>query len=151
MGTFYRSKHELIFVFKVGSAKHTNNFELGQHGRYRTNVWDYPMVLTFMHQTADGEGTPDMHPTVKPVSMIVDACLDCSNDGDLILDLFGGSGSTMIACEKTGRAARLMEMDPKYVDVAVRRWQEFTGKKAYLQGTKKTFEQIEYERKGKHT
>lgn len=141
MGTFYRSKHELIFVFKSGTAKHTNNFELGQHGRFRTNVWDYPSVLTFMHQAADGEGNTSMHPTVKPVSMIVDACLDCSNPNETVLDLFGGSGSTLIACEKTGRRARLMELDPKYVDVIIRRWQDFTGKKA-VHSSGKTFEQM---------
>lgn len=146
MGTFYRSKHELIFVFKVGKAKHTNNFELGQHGRYRTNVWDYPMVLSFMHKTADGEGTPDMHPTVKPVVMITDACLDCSNPGEVVLDLFGGSGSTLIACEKTERSARLMELDPKYCDVIVKRWEAFTGKKAVHEGSGKTFENLTIER-----
>lgn len=150
MGTFYRSKHELIFVFKSGTGKHTNNFELGQHGRYRTNVWDYPMVLTFMHQSADGEGTPDMHPTIKPVSMIVDACLDCSSRGETVLDLFGGSGSTVIACEKTGRKARVMEIDPKYCDVIVKRWQDFTGKQAIHEGTGKTFKTLSYERKSKH-
>lgn len=147
MGTFYRSKHELIFVFKVRNGKHVNNFELGQHGRYRTNVWDYPMVLTFMHRKEDGEGDTSMHPTVKPVSMIVDACLDCSKEGAVVLDLFGGSGSTLIACEKTGRKARLMELDPKYVDVIVRRWQEFTGQQAVLEKNKKTFNEIELERK----
>lgn len=148
MGTFYRSKHELIFVFKVGKAKHTNNFELGQHGRFRTNVWDYPMVLTFMHRGDEGEGNTDMHPTVKPVVMIVDACLDCSNAGDVVLDLFGGSGSTLIACEKVERKARLMELDPKYVDVIVRRWQDFTGKHAVHQDLKRTFNEIEEQRKG---
>lgn len=146
MGTFYRSKHELIFVFKVGTAKHTNNFELGQHGRYRTNVWDYPMVLTFMHQTEEGESTPYMHPTVKPVSMIVDACLDCSKPGDVVLDLFGGSGSTMIACEKTERHARLMELDERYCDVIIKRWQEFTGLKAVNEATGQTFEELTHER-----
>ncbi len=145
MGRFYRSKHELIFVFKVGSGKHINNFELGQHGRYRTNVWDYPMVLTFMHDKENGEGDSSMHPTVKPVSMIVDACLDCSNNRDIVLDLFGGSGSTLIACEKTGRKSRLMELDPKYVDVIVKRWQDFTGKQAvHVNG--KTLEELKQER-----
>ncbi len=148
MGTFYRSKHELIFVFKVGTAKHVNNFELGQHGRYRTNVWDYPMVLTFMHDKEGGEGDASMHPTVKPVSMIVDACLDCSKDGDIVLDLFGGSGSTLIACEKTNRKARLMELDPKYVDVIIKRWQEFTGRQAVHEASSKTFEQVTNERVG---
>lgn len=146
MGTFYRSKHELIFVFKVGKAKHTNNFQLGQYGRYRTNVWDYPMVLTFMHRQDEGEGTPDMHPTVKPVVMIVDACLDCSRPGEVVMDLFGGSGSTLIACEKTSRKGRLMELDPRYADVIVRRWESFTGRKAVHEGTGKTFEQLKIER-----
>lgn len=145
MGTFYRSKHELVFVFKVGNSKHTNNFELGQHGRYRTNVWDYPMVLTFMHRKDEGEGDTSMHPTVKPVSMIVDACLDCSHPNEVVLDLFGGSGSTLIACEKAGRNARLMEMDPKYVDVIINRWQDFTGKVAYHQSGK-SFAEIKRER-----
>ena len=143
MGTFYRSKHELIFVFKVGKAKHVNNFELGQHGRYRTNVWEYPSVLTFMHQGADGEGNTRMHPTVKPVSMIVDACLDCSTKDGVVLDLFGGSGSTLIACEKTERKARLMELDPKYCDVIIKRWEAFTGKKAVHQNGK-TFEELSH-------
>lgn len=147
MGTFYRSKHELIFVFKVGKEKHTNNFELGQHGRHRTNVWDYPMVLTFMHQADEGEGNTSMHPTVKPVSMISDACLDCSNPGETILDMFGGSGSTLIACEKTGRVARLMELDPKYCDVIVRRWQEWTGQEA-VHSTGKTFDEMRKLRHG---
>ena len=145
MGTFYRSKHELIFVFKVGRAKHVNNFELGQHGRYRTNVWDYPMVLTFMHQHEEGEGNTDMHPTVKPVSMIVDACLDCSNPGDVVLDPFGGSGSTLIACEKTRRRAHVMELDPKYADVIIRRWQDFTGRTA-RHANGKTYNEIKTER-----
>lgn len=130
----------------MGKAKHTNNFELGQHGRYRTNVWDYPMVLTFMHNKENGEGSPDMHPTVKPVVMIVDACLDCSAPGEIVLDLFGGSGSTLIACEKTERSARLMELDPKYCDVIVKRWELFTGNKAIHESTGKTFETLTVER-----
>ena len=146
MGTFYRSKHEFIFIFKNGNGKHTNNFELGQHGRTRTNVWDYPGVLTFMHRPEDGEGNLSMHPTVKPVEMIVDACLDCSNRGEIILDLFGGSGSTLIACEKTGRSARLMEISPTFCDVIVKRWQEFTGREAVNEATGKTFNQIMNER-----
>lgn len=146
MGTFYRSKHELIFVFKVGKGKHTNNFELGQHGRHRTNVWDYPMVLTFMHDKEGGEGNTSMHPTVKPVVMIVDACLDCSKPNEIILDLFGGSGSTMIAAEKTNRNARLMELDPKYCDVIIKRWQEYTGKNAVNTKNGKTYNELLNER-----
>ena len=128
MGTFYRSKHELIFAYKNGTETHTNNFQLGQTGRYRTNVWDYPMA------TQTGENAESkMHPTVKPTQLVVDAILDCSNNGETILDLFGGSGTTMIACEKTNRIARLMELDEKYCDVIVRRWQELTGKEATLE------------------
>lgn len=122
MGTFYRSKHELVFVFKNGTASHINNFELGQHGRYRTNVWDYENAGIFSTRGTATEGTMDMHPTVKPVQMVSDAIIDCSNIGDVILDLFGGSGTTLIASDRTERQARLMEIDPKYCDVIVRRW-----------------------------
>lgn len=123
MGSLYRSKHELVFVFKHGKKPHLNNIELGKNGRYRTNVWDYAGVNTF-GKTKDLE----MHPTVKPVAMFKDAILDCSKRGDIILDAFGGSGSTLIAAEQAGRKARLIELDPKYVDVTIRRYQELTGK-----------------------
>lgn len=136
MGTFYRNKHELIFAYKNGTEKHTNNFQLGETGRYRTNVWDYPMVTSF----SNGErGNEKLHPTVKPTQLVVDAILDCSNDGEMILDLFGGSGTTMIACEKTNRVARLMELEEKYCDVIVRRWQELTGKEAILESSGELF------------
>lgn len=137
MGTFYRNKHELIFVYKNGTEKHTNNFMLGETGRYRTNVWDYPMVTAFANEE---RGNEKLHPTVKPAQLVIDAILDCSNDGEIILDLFGGSGTTMIACEKTNRIARLMELDEKYCDVIVKRWQEFTGKKAFLESTRVAFD-----------
>lgn len=127
MGTFYRSQHELIFVFKHGEAPHTNNFELGQKGRYRTNVWAYPMVRS----VADRAGIS--HPTVKPVALVADAIRDCSRRQNIILDPFGGSGTTLIAAEKVGRGARLIELDPIYCDMIVRRWEKFTGKKAVLQ------------------
>ena len=138
MGSFYRSKHELIFVWKNGNGSHTNNFELGQHGRYRTNVWDYPGI--------SGSGRLDelaMHPTVKPVALVTDAIKDCSRRGELVLDAFAGSGTVLIAAERTGRNARALEIDPGYVDVAVRRWQEFTGKHAILESTGETFEDAE--------
>lgn len=114
MGTFYRSRHELIFAYKYGDAPHVNNFELGQHGRYRTNVWQYP-----------GASKEDfkLHPTVKPVQMIADAMRDVSGRGDVILDLFGGSGSTLIAAEQTGRRARLCEIDPAYCDIIIARYE----------------------------
>ncbi|WP_231746257.1 DNA-methyltransferase [Sphingobium baderi] len=140
MGTFYRSKHELIFVFRKGNAAHINNFELGQHGRYRTNVWDYAGVNSLK---ADRDEELAMHPTVKPVKMVADAMLDCSRHGGIILDAFSGSGTTIIAAEQTGRLGRAVEMDPRYVDVAVRRWQKLTGQKAILCGSDLSFDEIE--------
>lgn len=139
MGTFYRSQHELVFVFKAGRAPHINNFELGQHGRYRTNVWDYAGVNTLK---ADRLEELKMHPTVKPVALVADAIKDCSKRGGIILDCFGGSGTTLIAAHKTGRKAVTMELDPKYVDVAIRRWQAFTGLEARQVETRKTFDEI---------
>ena len=127
MGAFYRSKHELIFVFKKGSAPHTNSFSLGETGRYRTNVWDYAGISS-VGSARDEE--LKMHPRVKPVVMIADAIKDCSRRGEHILDCFAGSGSTLIAAEKTGRHAMLVEYDPSYCDTIVRRWQDYTGKKA---------------------
>lgn len=126
MGTFYRSKHELIFVFKNGTEKHINNFELGQNGRYRTNVWDYAGVNSFTNRERIGNksiGHSDLeyHPTVKPVTMVADAILDCSNANDIILDAFGGSGTTMIACEQMKRKGYLIELDPKYCQVIIDR------------------------------
>ncbi len=137
MGTFYRSKHELIFVWKAGTAPHINNFELGQHGRLRTNVWDYAGVNTFR---ADRSYELSMHPTVKPVALIVDAMKDCSRRSDLVLDPFCGSGTILIAAEKVGRVARAIEIDPIYVDVAIKRWELYTGKSAILAATGQTFE-----------
>lgn len=120
MGTFYRSRHELIFAFKVGTAPHLNSFELGQHGRYRTNVWEYRGVNTLKAGRMD---ELQLHPTVKPVEMIADAIRDVSGRGEIVLDLFGGSGSTLIAAEKTGRRARLAELDPIYCDRILARWE----------------------------
>jgi DNA modification methylase len=122
MGSLYRSKHELVFVYKNGKEPHINNINLGKNGRYRTNVWDYAGVNTF-------ENTEDLklHPTVKPVALIQDAILDCTKRGQIVLDSFGGSGSTLIAAERAHRKAFLMELEPKYVDVIVRRYQELTG------------------------
>jgi DNA modification methylase len=138
MGTFYRSKHELIFVFKNGEAAHVNNFELGQHGRYRTNVWSYKGVNSF------GKTRQDLalHPTVKPVQMIADAIKDVSSRGGIVLDCFGGSGSTLIAAEKTGRRARLLELDPLYVDTIVRRYESYAHDEAVLAATGQTFAQV---------
>ncbi len=127
MGTFYRSRHELIFAFKVGTAPHTNTFELGQHGRYRTNVWQYRGVNTLK---AGRMAELEMHPTVKPVQMIADAIRDVSGRGEIVLDLFGGSGSTLIAAEKTGRRAMLCELDPVYCDRIIRRWEAWAKDEA---------------------
>jgi DNA modification methylase len=140
MGAFYRSKHELVFVFKKGKARHINNFELGQHGRYRTNVWDYPGISSVGH---DRDDQLAMHPTVKPIALIADAIRDCSKRRGVILDAFGGSGTTLIAAEETGRKARLVEIDPRYADVTVRRWQNMTGKSATLQANGINFDELE--------
>jgi DNA modification methylase len=122
MGTFYRSRHELIFAFKNGSAPHINSFELGQHGRYRTNVWQYKGVNTLRPGRMDELA---LHPTVKPVQMIADAIKDVSRRGAIVLDLFGGSGSTLIAAHKTGRRARICELDPTYCDRIIARWEAY--------------------------
>jgi DNA modification methylase len=143
MGTFYRSRHELVFVFKNGDAAHTNTFELGQHGRYRTNVWEYAGVNTFRTGHLDELA---MHPTVKPVAMLADAIRDVTKRGAIVLDPFAGSGSTLIAAEKTGRRARCIEFEPKYCDVIVRRWQAYTGKVATCEGIDLTFEDFEIAR-----
>jgi DNA modification methylase len=127
MGSLYRSKHELIFVCKVGKGAHINNVALGRNGRNRTNVWDYVGQNTL-------NGTPrsklTLHPTVKPVAMVADAIRDCSNRNAVILDPFGGAGTTLIAAERTGRRARLIEIDPLFVDVSIERWQRLTGGQA---------------------
>ena len=120
MGTFYRSQHELIFAFKKGTASHINNFELGQHGRYRTNVWHYRGMNSAGANRADELA---MHPTVKPVAMIADAIRDVAKRNGIVLDLFGGSGSSLLAAEKTGRRAYLAEIDPLYCDVILHRWE----------------------------
>src|SRR5215207_9231211 len=139
MGTFYRSKHELVFVFKVGNAAHTNTFGLGDTGRYRTNVWDYAGVNTMKSGRMDELA---MHPTVKPVALVADAIRDCSKRGEVVLDCFAGSGTTLIAAEKCGRGARLIEFDPAYCDRIVKRFETFTGKQARLAESGETFEDV---------
>ena len=129
MGSFYRSQHELVAVFKHGTAKHLNNFGLGARGRFRSNVWEYPSVMG----PRDGiNGPEDGHPTVKPTAMIMDALRDCSRRGEAILDPFGGSGTTLIAAERVGRRGHLIEIDPLYVDLTIGRWQRLTGEEAVL-------------------
>jgi 16S rRNA G966 N2-methylase RsmD len=141
MGSFYRSQHELVFVFRNGKEQHRNNVQLGQYGRNRTNVWQYPGVNTFSKQTDEGNLLA-LHPTVKPVAMVADALLDCSARGEAVLDAFLGSGSTLIAAERTGRVCHGIELDPIYVDTAVKRWQRYTGDQAIHASTGKTFDEI---------
>lgn len=140
MGSLYRSQHEFVFVFKNGRAPHTNNIELGSHGRYRTNVWDYQGINSFGR---DRDALLASHPTVKPVALVADAIQDCSKRRDLILDPFAGSGTTIIAAEKTKRRAAAIELDPVYVDTIVRRWQAFTGKQATCAQRGMTFAECE--------
>jgi DNA modification methylase len=139
MGSLYRSQHELIFLFKNGTASHRNNVELGRHGRNRTNVWQYAGANGFDGRTTDEGHLLALHPTVKPVQMLADALLDSSARGDIVLDPFLGSGSTLIACERVGRRLRGIELDPAYVDVAIRRWQRYTGASAVHAVTGKPF------------
>ena len=148
MGTFYRSKHELVFVFKVGTGPHTNTFGLGDTGRYRTNVWDYAGVNTMKTGRMDELA---MHPTVKPVALVADAIRDCSKRGDMVLDPFGGSGSTLIAAHTTGRAARLIEFDPTYCDCIIERFQKLTGKVARHAESGADFETVAEERQATPT
>ncbi len=144
MGTFYRSRHELVFAFKNGVAPHINTFELGQHGRYRTNVWQYRGVNTLKAGRMDELA---LHPTVKPVAMIADAIKDVSSRNGIVLDLFGGSGSTLIAAHKTGRRAYLCELDLLYCDRIVQRWQVYARDDALLSRSGRTFEQIQEDRR----
>ncbi len=142
LGSFYRSKHELIFVFKVGTAPHINTIALGRGGRYRTNVWDYAGVNTLRRGRLD---ELEMHPTVKPVALVVDAIKDCSRRGEIVLDPFVGSGTTIVAAEKSRRRARAIEIDPAYVDVAIKRWQRLTGGTAFH--SSKSFAALAQERR----
>lgn len=137
MGSFYRSQHELVFVWKVGTAPHLNTVELGKNGRYRTNIWNYRAATK---TGADAELA--MHPTVKPVPMIMDAIKDTSKQGEIVLDPFGGSGSTLIAAEKTKRRGRLVEYEPGYCEVTIRRWQALTRRAAILEATGESFADV---------
>ena len=129
MGSLYRSKHEMVFVYRVGETTHTNNVELGKHGRNRTNVWDYPSV-----NSMKGSRREDLalHPTVKPVAMVADAYCDVTKQGELVLDIFLGSGTSLIAAERVGRRFRGLDIDPAYVDLAMQRWSDLTGKEPEL-------------------
>jgi DNA modification methylase len=139
MGSLYRSAHELLPLFKKGDVPHVNNVELGKRGRWRSNVWTYPGASAF---GSDARRGLQDHPTVKPVAMLEDALLDLTNRGDIVLDPFLGSGSTLIAAEKVGRICLGIELDPRYVDVIVRRYEGATKKPAVLVGTGETFAEL---------
>ena len=141
MGSLYRSRHELVFVFRNGEGKHRNNVQLGKYGRNRTNVWEYPSISSVSKSGEEGNLLA-LHPTVKPVRLVADALLDCSARGDLVLDAFLGSGSTLIAAERTGRICCGIELDPLYVDTAIRRWQRYTGGHAIHAASGKRFDDV---------
>jgi DNA modification methylase len=141
MGSFYRSQHELVLVFRKGKGPHRNNVQLGQFGRNRTNVWQYPGIHTHSKQSGEGNLLA-LHPTVKPVAMVADAILDSSARGEVVLDAFLGSGTTLMAAERVGRICCGIELDPAYVDVAIRRWQNYTGDAAVHGNTGKRFDEV---------
>ncbi|MGL5164867.1 MAG: DNA modification methylase [Afipia sp.] len=143
MGSFYRSRHELIPVFRKGKKSHRNNIELGRHGRNRSNVWEYAGATTFAGRTTDEGNTLAMHPTVKPVNMVADAILDSTARNEIVADPFLGSGATLMAAERIGRRLHGIELDPLYVDVAIRRWQKQTGQDAIHVASGKTFRELE--------
>jgi DNA modification methylase len=146
-GSLYRSQHELIAIFCVGDGQHRNNIELGRFGRNRSNVWNYAGQNTFAHGRMDALSS---HPTVKPTNMVADAILDCTSRGEVVLDQFAGSGTILIAAERTGRTAHAMEYEPRYVDVAIKRWQTMTKLEAVLSGDGRTFDEIASVRDGEH-
>jgi 16S rRNA G966 N2-methylase RsmD len=143
MGSLYRSQHELVFVFKSGSAPHVNNVELGRHGRNRTNIWNYPGVTSLGAGRAEALA---MHPTVKPVRLVADAIHDCSRRGSIVLDGFAGSGTTLLAAERTGRVGHGIEIEPRYVDVTIKRLADHAGLDAVHNETGLTFAAIEAQR-----
>jgi DNA modification methylase len=142
-GSFYRSQHEFIAVFRVGEASHTNNIELGRHGRNRTNVWHYAGANTFRPGRMDDL---QAHPTVKPTALVADAIKDCTKRNDIVLDTFSGSGTTILAAERVGRRCFALEIEPRFVDVAIRRWQAFTRKDALCIVSGRSFDEMVGER-----
>jgi DNA modification methylase len=143
MGSFYRSRHELVFVFRKGSQPHQNNVQLGKFGRNRQNTWFYPGVGGF--RSKDAEDVLSLHPTPKPIAMIADAILDSTTRGDIVLDPFLGSGTTLLAAERTGRRCYGIEIDPLYCDTIIARWEQMTGRQA-LNAQGQTFAQVKLER-----
>jgi DNA modification methylase len=149
MGSLYRSQHELVFVFKHGREPHRNNVQLGSYGRNRSNVWKYPGMNSFPREN-DERDLFAAHPTIKPVRLVEDAILDCSGRNDIVLDCFLGGGTTLIAAERTGRRCYGMELDPLYVDVAIRRWQKLTNLAARHSVTGQLFDAFEVETEAGH-
>ncbi len=145
MGSLYRSKHELVLVFQNGAGKFINNIKLGATGRYRTNVWDYPGMTSMSKGRMDDLA---LHPTVKPIALVADAIRDCSKGGGIILDPFSGSGTTILAAQRTDRVGAAIEIDPTYVDVALKRWESATGETAVHANTGETFTATRMKRKG---
>jgi DNA modification methylase len=148
-GSLYHSQHELIFVFKCGKETHRNNVQPGQHGRCRTNVWHYRGVDSFGRSTVEGNRV-ELRPKVKPVALVADAIVDCTSRRDIVLDPFLGSGTTVIAAERTGRVCYGIELDPEHIDTIVRRWQAFTGQSATLERSGRTFAEMEQEAGNEH-
>ena len=145
MGSLYRSQHELVFVFKHGKVPHQNHVQLGQFGRYRSNVWRYAGINSFGRATEEGNLLA-LHPTVKPVALVADALKDASSRGEIVLDAFLGSGTTLMAAERTGRVCFGLELDPLYVDTTIRRWEAFTGRTALHRATGLTFQALKAQR-----
>jgi DNA modification methylase len=144
MGSLYRSQHECILVVRAGTGRHRNNVQLGRFGRNRTNVWRYPGVNSFSRNTEEGN-LLELHPTVKPVALVADAILDCTARGDIVLDGFLGSGTSVLAAQRTGRRCFGIELDPAYVDTAIRRWQRLTGDAARHGVSGRTFDDLNRE------
>jgi hypothetical protein len=142
-GSFYRSQHELVSVFRVGEEAHLNNIELGRHGRSRSNVWHYAGVNTFRAGRLD---ELQSHPTVKPVALVADAMKDCTRRGDIVLDTFCGSGTTILAAERVGRRAYTLELEPRFVDVTIKRWQAFSRRDVIHAETGLTFDEVASDR-----
>jgi DNA modification methylase len=143
LGSLYRSQHEFVFVFKSGKAGHVNNIELGKFGRHRTNVWEYDSANV---RSRKGDNLLALHPTAKPIDLVADAIRDCSKAGEIVLDAFLGSGTTLLAAERAGRICRGIELDPLYVDTAIRRWQNLTGREAVRVSDGKLFRDLEAEK-----
>jgi len=144
MGSFYRSRHELVLIFKNGRGPHRNYVRLGKYGRNRTNVWEYPTVRSFL-KSGDEGSLLRTHPTAKPTRLLADAMMDASARGELVLDMFLGAGSTLLAAQRTGRRCFGIELDQQYLDVSIRRWQRLTGKRAVHLATGRSFDEIEAE------